>query len=519
MLMGCIQSAPVAKPGGVSAAAEKAVKETKSTSHQAAPQAQVSWIFAVLYYCRVATNVISDLLLSSPFIQGRDDAEKTPFDYIEELTIHKPVDAHDIVDENSARDEIITIRRYAKQYLEGMSALEESSDDTGDGVFKESHRGALYDKQDFTKYKKESYPKSDEVKAFIYDAIRPNALFENDEEAELVELIDLFKPVSKKKGQTVIRQGEKGDTFYVVQSGSLSIQVQSGKGKDTRVMNCGQYSKGAAFGELALIFDSPRAATITATSTCQLWCLERQAYRLRIGQLRYKEREDKLNFIRGCTLRGRNFCDIFDASQIEDLSCVVKTDKYKQGSVLMREGEVSDTLYIIRSGTVERFKRSHDGKIGSLNEGQTFGTNALLRVMPSPETYIASTDVVVYYLTHHDFETMCGTMQDVLDGRSISRSVMRTSSSKHTYKTSMTMDQRYTNVTIADLTFFNVLGRGAFGKVILVQAKKNKKVFALKAQSKHHILKKGQTEHVLNEYRIMKKLDHPNLLNVSLSTR
>lgn len=420
-----------------------------------------------------------------------------------------------MVDENAAREEIITIRKYAKQYLDSMSALEGIGDDTEDGVFKESHRGALYDKQDFTKYKKESYPKSDEVKAFIYDAIRPNALFENDEEAELVELIDLFKPVSKKKGQTVIKQGEKGDTFFVVESGSLSIQVQSGHGKNARMMNCGQYSRGAAFGELALIFDSPRAATITATSACQLWCLERQAYRLRIGQLRYNEREEKLNFIRKCTIRGRNFCEIFDASQIEDLSCVVKTDKYKQGSVVMREGEVSDTLYIIRSGTVEMFKRSQDGKIGSLNEGQTFGTNALLRVMASPETYIATTDVVVYYLTHHDFENMCGTMQDVLDGRSITRSVMRTSS-KHTYKTSMTMDQRYTNVTLADLTFFNVLGRGAFGKVILVQAKKNKKVFALKAQSKSHILKKGQTAHVLNEYRIMKKLDHPNLLNVSM---
>lgn len=50
--------------------------------------------------------------------------------------------------------------------------------------------------------------------------------------------------------------------------------------------------------------------------------------------------------------------------------------------------------------------------------------------------------------------------------------------------------------------------------VILVQHKKNKKVFALKAQSKHYILKKGQTEHVLNEYRIMKELEHPNILNI-----
>ena len=152
-----------------------------------------------------------------------------------------------------------------------------------------------------------------------------------------------------------------------------------------------------------------------------------------------------------------------------------------------------------------------------MQQHQAFGTNALLGAMPSPETYVAATDTVLYYLTHTDFETMIGTMQDVLDGRSISRSVMR-SSSRHTFKTSMTMDKRYTNITLDDLTFFNVLGRGAFGKVILVQSKKNKKVFALKAQSKNTILKKGQSEHVLNEYRIMKQLDHPNVLNVSYSS-
>ena len=290
----------------------------------------------------------------------------TPFELIEELTDHKPVDASDVHDFNSAKDEIMAIRKYAKQYLDSMSALGGNvGDNVVDNVFKESHRGALYDKQDFTKYTKTSYPKSEEIKALIYDAIRPNALFENDEEAELVELVDLFKPVTKKKGQSVINEGEKGDTFYVVESGELSIQVKSGKGKDAKMISCGQYSRGAAFGELALIFDSPRAATITATTNVQLWCLERQAYRLRIGQIRFKEREEKLDFIRRCKIRGRDFCDLFDASQIEDLSSVVKSDKYKQGSVVLREGEINDTLYIVRSGEVERFKRSRDGKIGT----------------------------------------------------------------------------------------------------------------------------------------------------------
>lgn len=379
---------------------------------------------------------------------------------IADLTKNRPVDASDILDLKKAKDEIANIRKSAKKYLDSMAVVDENDDvQTGAEVDKET-RFAMYDKQDFTKYQKVSYPKDENIKALIYDAIRPNSLFENDEEAELVELIELFKPVSFNAGHHVINQGEKGDKFYVVESGELTIEVKTGK-EDS--MMVGLYSKGAAFGELALIFDSPRAATVTASTDVKLWALDRTEYRVRIGQIRYNQREEKLNFIRKCKIRGRNFCDLFDGSQIEDLSIAVKMDKYKKGSVVIRQGEINDTLYIVRSGTVDRFKKDNDTKIGSVTEGQAFGTNALLKAEPSEETFKAATDLVVYYLTHNDFENMVGTMEDVLEGRSISRSIMK-SSSKRTFKTSMTMDQRYTDVTLDDLDFFNVLGRGAFGK-------------------------------------------------------
>lgn len=131
---------------------------------------------------------------------------------------------------------------------------------------------------------------------------------------------------------------------------------------------------------------------------------------------------------------------------------------------------------------------------------------------PSPYTYRAATRVVVYYLTRKDFEAIMGSFQDALDGNTVTRSVIK-SESKRTIKTSMSMDRRY-EFGLDDLDFFNVLGRGAFGQVTLVQSKDTKKVFALKAQSKHYIAKKGQKEHVLNEYRIMKEIEHPQILGI-----
>lgn len=261
----------------------------------------------------------------------------------------------------AAKDEIASVRKYAKDVLDSLSAFEgDVRENTTDDTVKESNRGAIYEPQDVANYHKISYPKSEVVKALIYDAIRPNALFENDQESELIDLIDLFQPVNKKEGECIINEGDEGDTFYVVEYGELSIKKRRGIGQ---VMNCGTYSKGAAFGEIALMFDSPRAATITAITDVRLWSIDRQTYRLRIGQLRFLEREERMNFLRSCTIQNRAFDELFDSSQIEDLVCVIKNDTLKKDNVLIREGEVNDTLYIVKSGRVDVLRQSQ--KVGS----------------------------------------------------------------------------------------------------------------------------------------------------------
>ena len=105
-----------------------------------------------------------------------------------------------------------------------------------------------------------------------------------------------------------------------------------------------------------------------------------------------------------------------------------------------------------------------------------------------------------------------GSFKDALDATVVSRGTLK-SESKRTIKTSCSHTQRY-EFELEELDLYNTLGRGAFGQVTLVQSKKTKKVFALKAQSKHYIAKKGQKEHVLNELRIMKEIEHPNILGI-----
>ena len=71
------------------------------------------------------------------------------------------------------------------------------------------------------------------------------------------------------------------------------------------------------------------------------------AYRSVISQLRYEQHVEKNAFLRTCVVSdGRPFFEIFDASQIEDLTIATKVDFYEEGAVILREGEMGDTFYV-----------------------------------------------------------------------------------------------------------------------------------------------------------------------------
>jgi len=65
--------------------------------------------------------------------------------------------------------------------------------------------------------------------------------------------------------------GDEGDNFYVIDSGEVEVYVNN-----TMVLNI---SEGGSFGELALIYGTPRAATVKAKTDVKLWGIDRLSYR------------------------------------------------------------------------------------------------------------------------------------------------------------------------------------------------------------------------------------------------
>lgn len=108
-------------------------------------------------------------------------------------------------------------------------------------------------------------------------------------------------------------------------------------------------------------------------------------------------------------------------------------------------------------------------------------------------------------MTREDFNRMMGNLKDILRGNLALQHAARVS----TLQLTPTVTYR-----LEDLNVLNILGEGAFGKVKLVKAKKTGECYALKAQGKQFIRENSQENYLLNELRLMRMLNHPNILRM-----
>ena len=112
------------------------------------------------------------------------------------------------------------------------------------------------------------FEKSDAMRTLIGAVMKENILFKSCKKEETEKLIDAFAPFEAAKGDVVIKQGDAGEFFYVIESGSIAVSLTP-PGTATE-MKIGTFGAGTGFGELALMYNTPRAATCTAADGTKL---------------------------------------------------------------------------------------------------------------------------------------------------------------------------------------------------------------------------------------------------------
>ena len=366
------------------------------------------------------------------------------------------------------------------------------------------------------------YEKTDAVREMIAHVLETNAIkcrFDGCSPDEKKRVIDAFEPVVYGEGQTIIEQGAEGDYFYVVESGNLEVYVH--------FKLVGLVSKGKGVGELAIIQDSPRAATIKAKNEARLWRISRDMCTA-IVTLARKERNSRLISWLGSIRIGSNpdakkkgaetLKHLLNEEKIERLVDQLEPEEFEEGFCIMRQGEPGDELYIIEEGEVAVYvadapahKRGEVGeKVATLGVGRIFGEKALLSEDKRKATLFATSHLKCLRLERDEFTNALGSLKEILQTNPSDQRRRSSVANKGLLRQNSTFE----SFDMESLTDIRRLGAGTFGRVNMVQHEKTKEVYALKSQSKAHIVEKKLEDRVLQEMRIMQLLNHPFILTL-----
>jgi len=161
---------------------------------------------------------------------------------------------------------------------EVVTLFQELARDEGCTIIMVTHDNRILDVADRIVNMVDGHVRSDVAvreTSVICEFLKGYPLFADLTPNTLTEVADQMMIHEAEPGQVVIRQGDAGDLFYLIRSGSVDVLIsEDGEDKKVAMLKEGQY-----FGEAALITDEPRNATIVAHEKSIFYALGKQEFR------------------------------------------------------------------------------------------------------------------------------------------------------------------------------------------------------------------------------------------------
>jgi CRP-like cAMP-binding protein len=199
--------------------------------------------------------------------------------------------------------------------------------------------------------------KTAEEKARIAEAISASVMFQNitDEQREMI--FGVMEPIQVKKGTWVIKQGSVGDRFYIVDTGRFEVRIvpdgeddKDGSGGNIVHVYEGSHEKHAhpSFGELALMYSAPRAASIISQTDGHLWALHRYAFRQVLAQ--QSSRTELIS-----ALKKMNLYKNLPSDDIKKIAAAMENVTFGRGECIIEQGQPGGAMFVISTGTCGMF--------------------------------------------------------------------------------------------------------------------------------------------------------------------
>jgi CRP-like cAMP-binding protein len=289
-------------------------------------------------------------------------------------------------------------------------------------------------------------PKNENEEQIILSAMRTNFLFQHLNVQQRNAVISVMKPVEVKTGDWIIRQGDAGDKFYIVDTGRYEVRVKPppnpapspaltptptptnrGKMSDEEMeKQAGNvvhiYESGLdqhpGFGELSLMYGKPRAASVIALTDGKLWSLDRKIFR----KVVLRPKDFRREIIR--TLKKVELLKCLNVTQLQRLTDLLNEKTFSAGEMIIRQGDPGDTFYLIERGLCECSINPNPATdppgtpakvVMTLKDHSYFGERALLESKPRAANVTAVTETRCLYIGKTAFEEVLGPLAAIID--------------------------------------------------------------------------------------------------------
>ena len=247
----------------------------------------------------------------------------------------------------------------------------------------------------------------------IKNRVLSSFLFSNLDKKDLDIVIGAMDEKKLKPNEIAIQQGDDGDVLYVVESGELECSKHFKK--DGPEVFLKMYQPGDSFGELALLYNAPRAATIKAKTNCVLWALDRATFNNIVKDAAQKKREKFENF-----LKKVDILSTIDAYELTQICDALKETTFLKKDFIIKEGDYGDIFYILEEGNCKATKTLEPGKpateIKKYSAGDYFGERSLIKGEPRYANIEVTSDICkVLSLDRNSFKRLLGPIEKILE--------------------------------------------------------------------------------------------------------
>jgi CRP-like cAMP-binding protein len=242
-------------------------------------------------------------------------------------------------------------------------------------------------------------------------------LFSDLSKNAFIALMERMKMRTAQKGEVIIQEGGKGDSFFIIAQGKVHVE----KAADGKPLLLATLGDGAFFGEMALLSDSPRTASVIVDEPTQLFEISKSVLDKVTGEYSSVQqvllRFYKQRLLANLMATSRIF-KLLTVDQRKELIEKFKSREVPANEVVLAEGQKGDGLYLILSGRVKILKLKGETKqviVARLKEGEVFGEMSLLSNAPVSATVTAERRSIILRLPRKSFAEVLSTHPQLLE--------------------------------------------------------------------------------------------------------